>query len=314
MTIKYEIRKTALKGKRNNHTVRLYLKASDKFWRWVKAQGIRSLDQIAEEDLPALITAYVEYLTDQGYTASTIHSYVAPITYGLGFTRAESQAIRKPRRVAAENIRGRGPQHADAQRPVFARLVAFQAVVGIRRAELEKLTADCLVLDESGYLCVEVKRGKGGKHQLQRILPEDEAIVMETFAGCEGESVFSHAEMNNKIDLHQLRARQARRAYEYYLCRIQTEPGYREQLTGELTRRYLRMNTKSKPDKLKRFLAQLRTPALGKDTWNLKGKSLERAENLGRPACYDRLALLAVSVFHLSHWRLDVTVSNYMIA
>lgn len=29
---------------------------------------------------------------------------------------------------------------------------------------------------------------------------------------------------------------------------------------------------------------------------------------------YNRLALMAVSVFHLSHWRLDVTVSNYLLA
>lgn len=29
-------------------------------------------------------------------------------------------------------------------------------------------------------------------------------------------------------------------------------------------------------------------------------------------ARYNRLALMAVSVFHLSHWRLDVTVTNYM--
>lgn len=31
-----------------------------------------------------------------------------------------------------------------------------------------------------------------------------------------------------------------------------------------------------------------------------------------RPLRYDRVALMAVSVFHLAHWRADVTVSNYM--
>ena len=62
-----------------------------------------------------------------------------------------------------------------------------------------------------------------------------------------------------------------------------------------------------------RFLAQLTTPT-GKTMWDAKGASKQRAMELGRPTSYDRLALLAVSVFHLSHWRLDVTVSNYMIA
>ena len=32
---------------------------------------------------------------------------------------------------------------------------------------------------------------------------------------------------------------------------------------------------------------------------------------LGKETEYDRLALLAVSVFHLAHWRCDVTVHNY---
>ena len=178
-TIKYKIKKSALAGKRNNNTVRLYLRAIDRFWRWAKARGIRSIDQVT--DVPALIEEYVVYLVAQGYTASTVHSYVSPITYGLGFTMEESRAIEKPRRVAAENIRGRGPQHKDAQRPEFGRLVAFQSVVGIRRAELERLTTGCLVRDESGYLCVHVRQGKGGKEQLQRILPGDEELVRATF-------------------------------------------------------------------------------------------------------------------------------------
>ena len=310
-TIKYDIKKTALKGKRNNHTVRLYLRAIDRFWRWAKTKGYRSLDQIP--DISALIEEYVADLTAQGYSASTIHSYVAPITHGLGFSKEESRAVRKPRRVAAENIRGRGPQHKDAQRPEFARLVAFQTVVGIRRAELEKLTTACLAADESGYLCIDVKRGKGGKRQLQRVLPGDELIVLDTVASSTWSTVFTPREMRNKIDLHKLRAEQARRAYDYYLKRLETEPDYRDGLTGELILRFMHLHRKPSAESLDRFLAQVTTKT-GKTTWDLNGANRKRAEKLGRPVSYDRLALLAVSVFHLSHWRLDVTVSNYMIA
>ena len=311
MTIKYEIKKTALKGKRNNNTVRLYLRAIDRFWRWAKAKGYRSLDQIP--DVAALIQEYVMDLTNQDYTASTIHSYVAPITCGLGFSKDESRAIRKPRRVAAENVRGRGPQHKDAQRPEFGRLVAFQAATGLRRAELAKLTTDCLTEDESGYLCVDVRRGKGGKRQLQRILPGDEQIVLSTFTSSVGRLVFTEDEMRNKIDLHKLRAEQARRAYRYYLDRIQTEPGYREQLIDELDSRYVALHTHPTVSGRQKYLSQITTPK-GKTTWDLTGENKARAERLGRPISYDRMALLAVSVFHLSHWRIDVTVSNYITA
>lgn len=310
-TIKYEIKKSALAGKRNNNTLRLYLRAIDRFWKWAKDKGIRSLDQI--DDAPALIEEYVAHLVAQGYTASTIHSYVSPITCGLGFSRDESRAVRKPRRVAAENIRGRGPQHKDAQRPEFGRLVAFQSVVGIRRSELERLTTGCLVRDESGYLCVHVRQGKGGKEQLQRILPGDEDLVRSTFASSAGVRVFTPSEMQNKIDLHKLRAEQARRAYDYYLHRLRTDPDYPDRLVEELSARYMHLHRKASVSGLDQFLAQLNTPT-GKPTWDVKGASKKRAEELGRPTSYDRLALLAVSVFHLSHWRLDVTVSNYMIA
>lgn len=49
--------------------------------------------------------------------------------------------------------------------------------VGLRRAELKRLTDADLVTDESGELCVRVKRGKGGKMQLQRILPQDKSLL-----------------------------------------------------------------------------------------------------------------------------------------
>ena len=47
--------------------------------------------------------------------------------------------------------------------------------------------------------------------------------------------------------------------------------------------------------------------------YKLRGDNRRRALEEGRPVEYDRLALLAVSAFDLSHWRVDVTVSNYML-
>ena len=39
----------------------------------------------------------------------------------------------------------------------------------------------------------------------------------------------------------------------------------------------------------------------------------ETALRMGKPIAYNRLALMAVSVLHLSHWRTDVTVTNYIL-
>ena len=49
------------------------------------------------------------------------------------------------------------------------------------------------------------------------------------------------------------------------------------------------------------------------DTVSGKIALVMNARAAGVPTEYSRLALLAVSVFHLSHWRLDVTVTNYLI-
>ena len=49
-------------------------------------------------------------------------------------------------------------------------------------------------------------------------------------------------------------------------------------------------------------------------TYRIRGANRERAEKLGLPIEYNRLAVMAVSVFHLSHWRTNVTVANYLLA
>ena len=46
----------------------------------------------------------------------------------------------------------------------------------------------------------------------------------------------------------------------------------------------------------------------------LRGHNRELALKNGLPVSYDRLALLAVSIYHLAHWRHDVTVANYLLA
>ena len=49
-------------------------------------------------------------------------------------------------------------------------------------------------------------------------------------------------------------------------------------------------------------------------TYHLRGKNRALAQRLGRPLCYDKAALLAVSILHLSHFRNDVTIASYILA
>lgn len=136
---------------------------------------------------------------------------------------------------------------------------------------------------------------------MQRILPGDEMFVRSYFTGT-ADFVFSRAELDNKIDLHHLRAVQAQRAYRYYADRLHREPEYRKQLESEIKARWQKYNNRRW--KQREF----------EGLYKLRGTNRQLAQKLGKPTEYDRLAVLATSVFHLSHWRCDVTVSNYLLA
>ncbi len=286
------------RGTVTEKTLKKYKDQAIKFSMWCKERfGCRHPEECLEH-----IQDYSDWLAGQGKSANTIHTYLAGVCRWYGIPMKK---IKKPQRVLAENTRGRGQQavdqRADAQREASPRLWDFAAAVGIRRREYRRLCGDDLVLDESGYLCVRVKRGKGGKYQEQRILPEDVDFVRSFFNGGEAQ-VFAEEELKNKIDLHHLRALQAQRAYRYYLDRLEAEPGYREQLTAELKARWARRCRKKwSPQEMEGY-------------YYLRDANRRLAKANGLSVKYDRLAVMAVSILHLSHWRLDVTIGNYLLA
>lgn len=306
-SLKYEISQHCKKLQANKpvggkHTSdkswKLYMDSSIKFGEWCKTTyGCRHF-----EDCKIHIQDYADWLAEHSLSASTVHTYLAGVCRVYGVSLAD---ISKPKRVVSENIRSRGVKDVDNRkdtaREVSPRLYDFASTVGIRRAEYARLRGNDLIYDESGYLCVRVRRGKGGKYQEQRILPGDEMLVRSYFNGSE-EYIFNRQELKNKIDLHHLRAVLAQRAYQYYYGRLRSELGYQRQLESEIKARWKKYNNRRW--KQHEF----------EGVYKLRGSNRELAQRLGRPVEYDRLAVLATSVFHLSHWRNDVTVNNYLLA
>ena len=299
----------ALKGITDNQTVTAYKKDCKLFAGYCKVQGVKRPDQLQGKE-KELLQGYEKQLEKTGYSPATIHRRLAAPCKATGINMNE---IEKPKRTAGKIIRSRN-QDANRQGKIEAtearynRLICLQKAVGIRRAELSRLTVTDLTEDESGYLCVNVSRGKGGKRQLQRLLPEDEKSVIEIFRGVNpDQKLFSSDEMNNKIDLHGIRREQAQRAYKYYYDRLKNEPGYKYQCRKELAARYKEFHRPG--DSNKRFLHDI----MNEKPYKLRGENRQKAIEQGKESEYNRLALMMVSVFHLSHWRLDVTVTNYLI-
>ena len=295
----------------NHHTNKDLRTDCKAFANWAKGEGYKRLAMI--DDPRALIQKYEKTLEDKGYTPSTIHRKLHAPCRALGVSMG---LIEKPKRTQEAIVRGRrdrtdeAPKRGDkeATQERFGRVVTGARAIGIRRAELGRLTGSDLTRDECGFMAVKVNKGKGGKDTLQRVLPEDERAVKDLFSGVgPTEKVFSRAEMSNHINIHGYRAEKAKRAYAYYSDRLNSEPGYRSQLISELRQRYTTACPGRDPD---RWLKKTLTT----ETYMLRGENKDRAIKLGLPVVYDRLALLAVSVYDLSHWRLSVTVTNYMLA
>lgn len=90
--------------------------------------------------------------------------------------------------------------------------------------------------------------------------------------------------------------------------RIESKLSYEKELASEIIKRWNAYNLgeNGKPKYFdRRDISGI---------YRVRGENKKLALKKGLPTEYNRLALMAVSVFHLSHWRLDVTVSNYLLA
>ena len=262
------------------------------------------------EDCREHIQDYSDYLQTENYTASTIHTYLASV---CAVYEINLETIQKPTRHTADYIRGRSIKNIDSkndlENPQWYYIVEFQRCVGIRRDELKRLKGADFGYDESGYPCVIVRRGKGGKCQYQRILEKDIEFVKSYFDGvAENEYVFDRKFFENDLNFHGLRASAAKSYYREQLKQIKSDPRYAEQLEKEIRARWEKMNLNRKGQSKKFKDVEI------KGIYTLRGKNRELALKKGLPIHYDKLALLATSIFKLSHWRNDVTVASYMLA
>lgn len=257
---------------------------------------------------------YDEVLLVTNKRVSTANNYVKHLAKGLCI-ETRSERMKSEGRLPGVVIKpdDSPPTRGRGNEPIpNTPLTSFANMVGIRRAEYEKLAALCLKTDESGYLCIEVVDGKGGKHQLQRVLPDDVGAVSSMLAKRrDGEKVFSMEEMDKDLNLHRIRAEQAQRAYWYYHDLMKADPEYRNQLREEMYARYRAENgSNAKIPKDYYLNLSVRGPIIRLRA----GGNMEAAHCNGWGTELDRMAVMAVSVFHLSHWRTDVTMKHYLLS
>ena len=288
-------------------TLQTYLAEVDRFSKWLKDQGIKM--RCSEQEAAEQVPRYLQGMAQAGKSPSTIHTAAAALVKALSRTGLVMADLPHPRRThaprkgraAAPSLRRRSD--ADESNPRYKRLIDFAQAVGLRRDEYRNLRGRNLTHID-GHTYVIVERGKGGKMQYQRIDDVDAPLVESYFAGLgPDDPVFLPTEMKNKINLHRLRRDHAQAMYRRYLARMEDDPAYQGQLLREIKEAFRRagQDWRRNPD-----MRRLATPYV------CRGHVRESLDEAGRAVAYDRLALMAVSVFHLAHWRADVTVKNYM--
>ena len=302
-TVTQQIMQTAiekLKRYENDVTRKTYTRQVKKYVKFCREK----FDSKTFSDCEKHIQSYSDFLQSGGYTASTIHTYLAAV---CAVFEIDLATIKKPVRHVAEYTRGRDAKD-DLDNPKWSHIVEFQHRVGIRRNELKRLCGKDFQTDESGYLCVVVGRGKGGKMQYQRILEKDVEFVKAYFDSVSpNERIFDGKYFENDLNFHRLRAESAKEYYFEQLRKMKEDPKYDEKLEKEIRKRWENMNV-ARNGKVKKFKENEL-----KGVYTLRGKNRELAIEKGLPLHYDKCALLATSIFKLSHWRNDVTVASYML-
>lgn len=311
-TIKYLTKQSALENITNDDTVEQYKSNINKFDVWLWEEHITKSQVIA--DPLSVCQRYSDYLYAK-HPASTAHTYLSPVAKGLGL---HLQDIRKPKRTQTQTKGRRVENNPQGKKELKSgkspRLVDFQQAVGIRREELAKLAPSDVIQTAEGDVYVHVRHGKGGKEQYQYVLPADRDTVISIAASALlPDKIFTLEEMTNKIDLHSIRAEHAKDAYKYYADRLAADPQYKVECIKKLVAYFKAMNDNNDPRFAGHFARFKRDISLGGYKYRIRGENARIAREKGLPLTYNRVALMMVSVFHLSHWRNDVTIKHYMI-
>ena len=240
---------------------------------------------------------YVKHLEAKGQSPHTVHTAISALASG---TKHKLNDIGKVDRTLST----RGRVSTGRRTEGNERICEFAAMVGIRRAEYAKLTGSD-IKEKDGDTYVIVRRGKGGKYQEQLIAPGNAEAVKSYFEGRgPNERIFSKEEAAglHNANVHALRRANAQKMYRYYEAMDVRE---RAVMVKKIKQRFA--DNPKKVEKINGMMRSLYSP------YYVRNKELAQSlkEN-GFDRKLDRFALMAVAVFHLSHYRVNVVVHNYL--
>lgn len=278
-------------------TMKSYIRFVKDFAKFVESQTGTS--RIKVEGSVEYIQPYIDHLIDKGDSANTINLKISAVCKATGQFVVDFQ---HPIRRYSDVIRGVKPairDHFNNKRAAAA--LELNSAVGLRRAELYRLTVDDITWGKNSAVIKSI--GKGGKHNETLITDPAKLAILEqyymTALGENRDTLLSADQMNHDADLHHARAQCAIDEYMRVMADIQEHP-QRRCFYRDFVIRFFKEHNKPLKENLDK-------------PYNLRGAGKKMLEKQGRETSFDRAAVLYVSVTILHHYRSDTTVQHYLI-
>lgn len=314
--ITFELDKQFKNIYRDNRQGKTYRQQLNQFEKWLIENGHK---RITVEESKQYAKQYIKEKSEKVSNISVnaavsmlikIYKNTDGLTVDRTYLEYKKQTI-APTKGRETHIDRQGNEYHGARpdKAEAARLIEFAKMVGIRENEYKYLKGNN-IQEINGKTYVIVEHGKGNKYQWQLIAPENVAKVRSYFDGTNNR-VFTNEEIKSveQSNLHYYRRTHAQEMYKYYESLQGVD---REALKALVQEQFRRGELHD--------IAKYGTDKNGKSKHKIWDKYLKYAAIADIPyktrnkdgIVYDRVALMAMSCLHLSHWRTDVTVSNYM--
>lgn len=268
-----------------------YQKACQRFGKWLQEEkGVGRKEDI--QKCKEYAKEYLQYRLDTDkvsvWTVKMERSALAKL-YG------ETIDIQLPKRDVKNITRSRGTKEQDKH---FSErrnkdLVIIAKATGGRRCDLAKLTPSKFFVDKNDIMWVRFNRSKGGRDRIAPVLPKYRKQI-EQFLKDKDKNTRLFSKIPNKADIHSYRATYAKGLYKT----VGANKTFKKNTLGKYPERHEYKTVKDKTT------GEYRTYEIKSDYYVTRG---ENKQTFVRDDVY-------ICTCALGHQRLEVAVSNYLLA
>lgn len=258
---------------------------------WLESKGMHKCTMA---EASSHIQEYLDYQADRGLSAWSVHTSCAALTKTF---QKDMRDYNVPQRNLCDITRSRGVRiHDEANNRLVGDVLEANRTLTLRRNELKNLRVSNFTDNGSSITMQTI--GKGGKHNTTVYThPTELTIIRELIANkAPTDYVFDRQAFKNDADFHQARAEGFQLRYQRICEDMRLRPEARAEYQQMIKDAFATSGRTLRED--------LDRP------YTCRGSHRTSLERQGIAVCYDRTAVMAVSIS--SHFRSDTLVQHYL--